>query len=585
MKLATFNLYQFVEAGFYWYEREPRNTFTQQEWQQKQAWIKQQIVDLDADVIGFQEVFSIESLKELCQQAGYPYFATTDASACDPDDETVFIRPVVALASRLPLLEVSSVAIHSESRKLLPLVDDFRFSREPVVATIEHPKLGKLTIYVVHLKSKRPIAPKAIYADNTKWRERVQHTMLQLSSGNIASQFQRGAEATLLYHDISKRLQQDHTQAIAVLGDLNDNHDSTALAALTMQTRLYEIGGVDDDDWPEGVKGYLHDYRLSDSFRIAPNMKHRARPFTHIHRGQGNTLDHILVSNALNRNNPDANYVVTHYEVLNEHVDRDGIENKLQSDHGQVCVTLGKAHESKKTSKPNKLLLETRQAFIDLCGGVFQSDQHFDQWSSSDKWDNFWSFFFDHDYGWVPSVYGEIPVDKLFQEQRHSIEHIIPRNFLDPHLLSKRVPRNVRYGASINPFNFAPAERTLNAKRSSFPFDLDGDKIIKAFHVRQENGETYATGLDKDEEWVVPPCSRGDVARAILYMVMVYEIDELYNERLDKLIHWAKIDAPSAWEIAYNDWVYQRLNIRNPLIDEPRKVLKLLNNPALLKSL
>lgn len=338
MKLATFNLYQFVAPPFYWYERDARNTYSTKEWQAKQAWISEQIHALGADLIGFQEVFSTDELQALTKHLGYPYFATVEAPKLDTHDSKVFIKPIVALASRLPLTQVATVTAHPDIQQTLPLSEAFHFSREPIVATLEHPQIGELCVYITHLKSKRPIMPKTEYDDQTPWAQRVQHTMQQLSSGNIASQFQRGAEASLLYHHISQQLKQKPDLPIIVMGDLNDDHDSIALSALTMQDKLYSIGGINDADWPEGVKGYIHDYRMSDSFRIAPNMKHRARPYSYIHRGQGQTLDHILVSNALNRHNPASKYHVS--QLISILINGAAVINGITFGHSSLIMIL-----------------------------------------------------------------------------------------------------------------------------------------------------------------------------------------------------------------------------------------------------
>lgn len=589
MKLATFNLYQFVAPGYYWYERDPRSTYSETEWQDKTDWIKQQLKAMDADVIGFQEVFSIDALQSLCAEAGYPYFATVDTPVTRDEDDKVYYKSVVAIAARHPLSNARGVETHPDVSHDLRLKDDFRFSRQPVCAEIELPKLGKTTVYVVHLKSKRPDTADLIFEDKVAWPERVRKTMMSVSRGNVSSMLQRGAEATLLYHSVCEVLATDAQRPVIILGDMNDSEDSIPLRSLTMRSRIYNIGGVDADDWPEGVKRYLHDNRLMDSFRIAPNMYRRLRPFTHIHRGKGNCLDHILVSNVLNPHNPTAQSEVAFYEVFSKHLRDDGIENKLQSDHAQVCIELLPISSSEQTA-PNPNIKHqkdviTRQDFVDLAGGVFQSSKHFRQWDRDDKWKNFWSFFFDHDHGWVKSVYGQIPVDELHQRKHHSIEHIIPQVFLDRYLVKQRVPRHVRHGATINPFNMVPSERGLNAKRSNFPFDMDGDKIVRPENMQLQPENFSKTGLDKEDEWVIPSRNRGDIARAILYMLLCYEIDELYNQHIKTLVHWAKIDSPSAWEIDYNQWVHNRLGIRNPFIDKPEDALVLLNNRDLIHSL
>lgn len=151
--------------------------------------------------------------------------------------------------------------------------------------------------------------------------------------------------------------------------------------------------------------------------------------------------------------------------------------------------------------------------------------------------------------------------------------------------MRKRVSRSVRFGAETNPLNFVPADRTLNSRRSSFQFDFQGDEV-KRPHKIHLNPQAYSsTGHDTDEEWVVPKRSQGDIARAILYMLLVYEIDELYLDHLKTLVHWAKVDMPSKWELAYNDWVHQTHGIRNPLIDTPAHTMAWLNDDTLLQGL
>lgn len=588
MKLATFNLFQFVEPGYYWYEREPHCTYDPADWKSKTRWISQRLHAMDADVVGFQEVFSVVALEKLCAEAGYPYFAITDLPQSHEADPKVFHQSVVALASRYPLENPRTVTIHPDVKIELPLTDAFRFSRLPVCADITIPELGTTTVYVAHLKSKRPVTEGIRYAEHTIWPQRILDTMLRLSRGNVASMLQRGAEATLLYHSACQVLDEHPGRPLIILGDMNDDQDSTALRALTMKRKIYNIGGVNDEEWPDNVVRLLHDYRLADSFSIAPNMHQRVRPFTHVHRGQGNSLDHILVSNALNPRNPNAAAELVYYEVLNQHLEQDGVDNKLQSDHGQVVIELMPAMREHRAVNPaihSQKDVLTRQDFVDLAGGVYQSRKHFRQWGSEDKWKNYWTFFFDNDHGWVTSIYGRTPVDELYQKKHHSIEHIIPQDFLSRYMTRQRAPRYVRYGASVNPFNFAPSERGLNAKRSNFPFDMDGDKVVRPQHLKIRPENVSAAGLDADNEWVIPSQNRGDIARSLLYMLLIYEIDELYNRHVDTLVHWAKIDSPSAWEVAYNNWVQQRLGIRNPFIDTTENALLLLNNKDLMRSI
>lgn len=599
MKLATINLYQFAEQDYYWYEKEDRNRYQSKEWKKKQRWVEAQIQEMDADVIGFQEVFSVDALKKLVNKLGYEHFITADTPKVSSDDERVFISPVVALASRFPLKNPRKLMIDVTAKQALPISESFRFSREPVSVVVQTPDLGEVMVYVVHLKSKRPMMDEALeYPEETPWAERFRDTLMRRSRGNVASMMQRGFEATLLYHDVASQLA--NTPQLIVMGDLNDQQLSSPIESLTQQHKIYDIGGIQDDDWPDDAKQSLHDYRLYDSFVIAPNIRSKTRPYTHLHRGEPNVLDHILVSNALNPRNREATGEVCDYRVWNRHIRHDDVDNKLQSDHGLVFVEIMPCEplqaegtpQQRVTTRPKRIW--TKQAttselerlkFIELSGGVYQSRKSYRQFKSKDKWDHFWSFFFDTDHGWVKSVYGSIPVDTLVQKKRHTIEHIVPRSFLQEYLIRKRIPRNIRFGAETNPFNLVPADRTLNSRRSSFQFDFNNDKVIRPEKIHL-NPDAYAsTGIGPDEQWVVPKRSQGDIARAILYMLLIYEIDELYLEHIKTLVHWAKVDVPSKWELAYNEWVMETHGIRNPFIDTKTHSMNWLNDDALLTGL
>jgi len=598
MKLATLNLYQFVEPDFYWYEKRDENTYHSREWKKKKRWVAEQLQAMDADVVGFQEVFSVDALAALSKAQGYPYFLTTDTPKTHPDDPSVFVSPVVALASRYPIQALPAMIPSEVVTQQLPIAAQFQFSREPVRATVQSPDLGAVAVYVVHLKSKRPVMDETVtYPQEVPWEQRFEDTLLRRSRGDVLSMVQRGLEATLLYHDVIQQLAS--TPQLIVLGDLNDHELSTPLDALTQRQKIYEVGGIDAKHWPHDVKKSLHDHRLYDSFIIAPKMRAKRRPYTHLHQGDPTILDHILVSNALNPRNSDATGEVCDYQVLNRHIRHDDIDNKLQSDHGQVVVDIMPCTPPAATSptapirtKPKRIWTQQASAdecerlkFIEMAGGVYQSTKSYRQFKSQDKWDHFWSFFFDTNHGWVKSVYGSIPVTTLVQKKRHTIEHIVPRSFLQDYLIRKRIPRNVRFGAETNPFNLVPADRKLNSRRSSFQFDFNDDQVIRPETIHL-NPEAYvSTGVDTDEEWVVPKRSQGDIARAILYMLLVYEIDELYLEHIQTLVHWAKVDQPSKWELAYNDWVLSNHGIRNPFIDTPDESLNWLNDTALLDGL
>ncbi len=205
----------------------------------------------------------------------------------------------------------------------------------------------------------------------------------------------------------------------------------------------------------------------------------------------------------------------------------------------------------------------TLEEFVKLAGGVLESPYSYEQWSAAEKHKQFWAFY-TGPASQSLSLYAGVPVQTLFDIGRYSIEHIIPRSLLERKL--RKAPAAIRNGATINPFNLAPSHRKLNRARSSSPFDFDGDEIIHPRCVSIGGVIICTTGLDRDDEWVVPERVRGDIARAVLYMTFLYDLPRMSLSQCSALIAWAFEDPPSSWEILYNDWVFERLQIQNPLI-------------------
>ena len=215
----------------------------------------------------------------------------------------------------------------------------------------------------------------------------------------------------------------------------------------------------------------------------------------------------------------------------------------------------------------------TRDEFVELSGGVFKSEEYYSDWGGRDKKENFWDFFkgkvtfgsrkLEYDKE-ILSIYGGIPVEALIERRLHSIEHIVPKDFLRKYLREQNY--TIRRGATVNPFNFAAAHRALNKARGSFPFDFEGDKLVASYKINIQPSYTDY-GLDNELEWVIPTKTKGDVARAILYMCLTYNVKGMFGRYINELVKWAKFDPPTFWEIKYNQWVYHRFGIRNPFIE------------------
>ena len=223
--------------------------------------------------------------------------------------------------------------------------------------------------------------------------------------------------------------------------------------------------------------------------------------------------------------------------------------------------------------------------FMTKAGKLYTSNKDYDDFNGQDKYNIFWSFFLDQEFGWVRSVYANIPIEDLYRNG-HSIEHVVPKSVLKSRLKALSQPRDVVNGATTNPLNFMAAFNNLNSLRSSFEFDTEGDAIVRqARRVPLNPSAAIHTGLDHENEWVIPSRSQGDIARCVLYMMLVYRLNGLYEEDIDNMRRWALIDPPREWEIAFNNWVHDRLGIRNPLITDNIESLRtILESPDLFET-
>ena len=124
LKIATFNLFNYLEPPNAYFEFE--RIYSAEQWRKKQRWITHYLSEHQPDIIGFQEVFSATSLKELVLSQGYSYFEVVD----EPEiiDEFIYRKPVVAIASRYPIIKVAAVNPDTELAQQLGLTTHFHLA-------------------------------------------------------------------------------------------------------------------------------------------------------------------------------------------------------------------------------------------------------------------------------------------------------------------------------------------------------------------------------------------------------------------------------------------------------------------------
>ena len=320
IRFATFNVCNLSQPGAKLYDN--LAPLTPDEYAAKVLWTAQQLDQLNADVIGLQEIFSMAALRDvLAHSSRY-----RDATLCgfDPAPDPVTgeprLTPQVALISRLPLAGPATAYMVFPDGATLPdgHPDLDRFARAPLHAQVVLPDERIVDVLVIHLKSKRPD-----YRDGDS-SEGMDNSALLYAQANLRSLIRRGTEAVALRALLSA-MDRDGRRPRIILGDFNDT-----IEAVT--TTIVMGSGC------AGVAGEELSGRLFDSNQIQlgrDRLRHVG--YTHIHEGHYTTIDHVLVSEEFNPASPNAVGEVLDVTYLNDHLLQDKPE---ASDHGQVLVRM-----------------------------------------------------------------------------------------------------------------------------------------------------------------------------------------------------------------------------------------------------
>lgn len=310
IRFATFNVCNLAPPGMIFYPNLP--AWTVEEYEEKVCWIAQQLDAIDADVIGFQEIFSQATLKDVLARS--VKYRDAQHAGIDPDPAVVPLTPSVALVSRLPL---THTAIHRALPpdlvdRLPPAQAQTRFTRPILQARVQSPNGLAIDVFVLHLKSKRP--------DFHDGEDECDPALFGLAS--LRSLQRRGAEALGLHLLLQEQLQAD--TPLLVMGDFNDTIDAVT-------TELVMGAGRYGDD--------PFDRKLFDCRRIQTrrNLSNDVG-YTHMHDGAFNTIDHLLVSKHFHPGYAGARGAVLEVLYLNDHV---MWSRPTASDHGIALARIG----------------------------------------------------------------------------------------------------------------------------------------------------------------------------------------------------------------------------------------------------
>lgn len=332
-KVGTFNLQNLALPHQLFY----KESYTPEEYGKKKRWTAEQLNRMEPDIIGFQEVFHEQALQDVLATSGFcQNFKSVVAL---PITDT----PAVALASRFPILEYAIIHQFPAAAQFkvqgaeLPFT---HFSRPILSVRLQLSAAIECTVFVVHLKSKRPIFPEGVDRQDP----------IERAKGQARSLVLRAAESVALRIVLMETLQnRDHP--VMVLGDMNDGG-----LAVTSQIVSGEAPVRTMD--PE-QKQKIWDVLLYHVKDIQARQSYGDFFYTHIHNGYYDSLDHIMVSQELVAQNPNRVGRVVYVSVLNDHLVDQTLsrENppRWQSDHGQVVASIELERSDRIRQLPRRL--------------------------------------------------------------------------------------------------------------------------------------------------------------------------------------------------------------------------------------
>ncbi len=334
IRFASFNLYNLQEAGAPFRGKR----YTPEEYRAKIDWSAARIAEMRPDVIAFQELWSPQCLRDI--------FA---APALADRYELAFIRDsgwydiAVAAAVRRPWTirgkemikdfppdfrlikrEVDRAQTGGEDQDDDIEVRISKFSRALLKLSVAHadkPALPAIEVFVAHLKSKLPTR-----LDSEEWRnDAIKPHATAL--GAAISTLRRTAEAAAARWLLNERMR-DTDVPVVVLGDYNDSPNSNTLAIVTAQPsfRFYA----------DSRAGWTSDRGLYVAGALQQLRSFRDVTYTHIYKGEYDSLDHILVSEQFYDYAQKRVWSFREMKVWNDHLGEDPPPGA--TDHGLVCA-------------------------------------------------------------------------------------------------------------------------------------------------------------------------------------------------------------------------------------------------------
>lgn len=385
--IASFNVKNLIEAGQEYYRFEE---YTPEEYAWKRAWLSDQLLTMNADIVCFQEIFSEDALRgviietdELGQAANdavipdrsknYARKAIFRKLAFEPYTEAGLAfapnsfdsgpgarRPGVAILSRHGFHGVPEIIQDLPEPLDIPFADlDGSDGGTYQIKRLSRPILkvripvgdAIITVFNCHLKSKLGELPRPADAAFAPAADLVNYDPATRAMGSLRSALRRMAEAWVLRRAVLQELEAGHP--VMVLGDFNDSEHAVSSEIISGEApfknyawmRRHDAKDRRDrysDAENEIIQEKISKVRLHSAEKLFVKKSLRDMVYTSAFGGVFESIDQIFMSRHFLHEYDGKIGEMEYFSVLNDHL-MDGSHpeapyNKLASDHGQIMA-------------------------------------------------------------------------------------------------------------------------------------------------------------------------------------------------------------------------------------------------------
>lgn len=386
--IASFNVKNLIGPDKEYYEFQ---SYTPEEYAWKEDWMAQQMFSMDADIIGFQEIFEEEALqaviaetdrigresndavlpsktksyrkKAIFRKLSYaPYTDAKLAFAPNANDtgQPGRRRPGVAILSRYGFVGTPEIIQVLDTPLKIPFSEltgedggYFTLSRLSRPILKARVPVGKhvINVFNCHLKSKLGEFPKPAGADYAPESDLTRYDPVGRALGALRSALRRMAEAWVLRREIVRELQAGHP--VMVLGDFNDGEHAVSSEIISGETPFRNYSWMlrhDAKDYNDrytkeenkAITNAVLAHQLTSAEALFVRKSMRDMVYTAAFGGIYESLDQIYLSRHFHPDNAGRIGDMEYFSVFNDHL-TDGSHaeapyNKLASDHGQIMA-------------------------------------------------------------------------------------------------------------------------------------------------------------------------------------------------------------------------------------------------------